>query len=89
MVSVYYLMQQMRHNGAREPIYRHDSVVDFLKESRSLYDGPNRIGCRDGVLSLPGSIVTDRGTASIDQKNIDLEISGCDHDMSRTKDKRL
>ena len=26
MVSVYYLLQQMRHNGAREPIYRHDSV---------------------------------------------------------------
>ena len=73
----------------RESPYTDMIFVDFLKESRSLYDGPNRIGCRDRVLSLPGSIVTDRGEASIDQENIDLEISGCDHDMSRTKDKRL
>jgi len=26
MVSVYNLPEQMRHNGAREPIYRHGSV---------------------------------------------------------------
>ena len=28
MVSVYYFLQHMRHNGARESIYRHDSVMD-------------------------------------------------------------
>ena len=41
--------------------------VDFLKESRWLYDGLG-IGCRDGVPSLPGSIVTDRGEATMDLK---------------------
>jgi len=49
---------------------------------RRVYDGLNRIGCHDGVLSLPRSIVTDRREAAMDQKNIDLEISGHDHDMS-------
>ena len=39
--------------------------VDFLKESRWLYDGPNRTGCRDGVPSLARSIVTDHGEATI------------------------
>ena len=40
MVSVYHLLLQMRHNGAREPIYRHDSVsqntenVDITTEIR-------------------------------------------------------
>ena len=42
------------------------NLVDFLKESRRLYDGPNRSGCRDGVPSLPRSIVTDHGEATID-----------------------
>ena len=27
MVLVYYLLQQIQHNGAREPIYRHDSAI--------------------------------------------------------------
>ena len=35
------------------------SVVDFLKESRWLYDGLNRIGCRDGLPFLPTPMVTD------------------------------
>ena len=33
--------------------------VDFLKESRWLYDGLNRIGCRDELSFLPTPIVTD------------------------------
>ena len=44
--------------------------VDFLKESRRLYDGPNRTGCRDGVPSLPRSIVTDNGEATIHMETL-------------------
>jgi len=34
-------------------------VVDFLMESRWLYDGLNRIGCRDGLSFLLTPMVTD------------------------------
>ena len=47
-----------------------NSVVDFLKESRWLYDRTNRTGCRDGVPSLPRSIVTDHGEATIDLETL-------------------
>jgi len=33
--------------------------VDFLKESRLLYDGLNRIGCRDGLSFFLALMVTD------------------------------
>ena len=46
--------------------FRFPKDVDFLKESRWLYDGPNRTGCCDGVPSLPRSIVTDHGDATVD-----------------------
>jgi len=35
------------------------SEVDFLKESRRLHDGLNRIGCRDGLSFLLTLMVTD------------------------------
>jgi len=41
MVSVYHLLHQMRHNGAREPIYRHDSVeleLEATKENPEICD---------------------------------------------------
>jgi len=86
MVSIYYFcMQQMQHDGAPEPIYRHDSVVDFFKESRWLYDGPNRIGCHDGLFSLSRSIVTDHGADMKDLAILTWRFPDRDHKMSQIK----
>jgi len=42
--------------------------VDFLKESRWLYDGLNRIGCRGGLSFLLTLMVTDYGWSRITDK---------------------
>ena len=62
------------------------SFVDFLKESRWLYDGPNTTGCCDGVPSLPKSIVTDHGEATVDLEILTQTSADVTWKISRTKD---
>ena len=74
-MSIYFCVQQTQDNSTQEQIYRHDSVVDFLKESRWLYDGLNRIGCHNRLLFLLTPMVMDYKKVMRDQTTRS-EISG-------------
>ena len=72
---VYYLLQQMRHNGAREPIYRHSSGnqdSEFLLPFNHLYQACSGPGLREvpvDTFELSGSRKISISSGNLEDEN--------------------